>query len=175
MAIILRNPRVEERSGGTMVDLFEGTIAFEASRCTLKETWTWPLQQKTTTAMSLTKDRNEAKYSGQPVFVDLLRSSPRNERVALSKFHAASRKLSQCHLPPSNPTRPSNALFVSSSFVFDPSLKNVKRSIRIFFLRFFFDWMEIKISLKFLNKIPESRSYVSIQYSINRIKRCIDR
>lgn len=174
MAIILRNPRVEERSGGTMVDLFEGTIAFEASRCTLKETWTWPLQQKTTTAMSLTKDRNEAKYSGQPVFVDLLRSSPRNERVALSKFHAASRKLSQCHLPPSNPTRPSNALFVSSSFVFDPSLKNVKRSIRIFFLRFFV-WMEIKISLKFLNKIPESRSYVSIQYSINRIKRCIDR
>lgn len=122
--------------------------------------------------MSLTKDRNEAKYSGQPVFVDLLRSSPRNERVALSKFHAASRKLSQCHLPPSNA---SNALFVSSSFVFDPSLKNVKRSIRIFFLRFFFDWMEIKISLKFLNKIPESRSYVSIQYSINRIKRCIDR
>lgn len=174
MAIILRNPRVEKRSGGTMVDLFEGTIAFEASRCTLKETWTWPLQQKTTTAMSLTKDRNEAKYSGQPVFVDLLRSSPRNERVALSKFHAASRKLSQCHLPPSNPTRPSNALFVSSSFVFDPSLKNVKRSIRIFFLRFFV-WMEIKISLKFLNKIPESRSYVSIQYSINRIKRCIDR
>lgn len=173
MAIILRNPRVEERSGGTMVDLFEGTIAFEASRCTLKETWTWPLQQKTTTAMSLTKDRNEAKYSGQPVFVDLLRSSPRNERVALSKFHAASRKLSQCHLPPSNPTRPSNALFVSSSFVFDPSLKNVKRSIRIFFLRFFFDWMEIKISLKFWNKIL--RSYVSIQYSINRIKRCIDR
>lgn len=51
--------------------------------------------------MSLTKDRNEAKYRGQPVFVDLLRSSPRNERVALSKFHAASRKLLQCHsLPP---------------------------------------------------------------------------
>lgn len=146
MAIILRNPRVEERSGGTMVDLFEGTIAFEASRCTLKETWTWPLQQKTTTAMSLTKDRNEAKYSGQPVFVDLLRSSPRNERVALSKFHAASRKLSQCHLPPSNPTRPSNALFVSSSFVFDPSLKNVKRSIRIFFL----DFSSIGWKLKYL-------------------------
>lgn len=68
-----------------MVDLFEGTIAFELlfARCTLKETWTWPLQQKTTTAMSLTKDRNEAKYRGQPVFVDLLRSSPRTNGFEL--------------------------------------------------------------------------------------------